>query len=238
MRCPFALFAVVVVAGQVIAQDTVRWVQSSGRDDLDLIQQISRILDEPSPVTKELKAVPLSNLISRYPIQILLDDHALQDENISPDEPITLPSIPGISIRNQLKLIFTPLELTYMEQPGYLLVTTKKSTANVVRLYDVTAFVRTSKDGYSFFSLIRIIESCIEESDWRINGGTSNMMEWRTTQAGILVVNAPSTTQDAIRDLLNAQRVLLSQSSQINGPSHLRHGITRNRSVRKSALRK
>ena len=85
-------------------------------------------------------AQPLSGVMKffsdTYAIPIVIDDKALEEENITRDEPITL-NLPAISFRSALKLILEPLQLTYVIQDEVMRITGKKTSANVVRVYPV-----------------------------------------------------------------------------------------------------
>ena len=230
--------ALTISASRGSSQDPIRWVQSTNYADSQHLNQICKKLNEPSPIKGLDKAVSLERLMSMYPITIWLDEKALDDENVSPEEPIKLPNVPGISIRNQLQLVLEPMQLTYIEKPGYLMITSKKSSANVVRLYDVTSFVQASnvRGKYNFEPLIGLIERSIHDDQWECAGGNLNMTKWSTQTDGILVVNAPQETHEAIRDLFNAQRDLLKRSSQTQTPRRLSGTGYRASSVRRSSL--
>ncbi len=238
MRWPLHFLSVVfcLLSNQGSAQDAIRWVQSSHYSDSHLIEEISGILDEPSPIKGQKKSVPLSHLVSMYPLVVLIDERALDEESIPRDEPILLPNVPGISIRNQLKYFLEPLQLTYVEKPGYVMITSKKASANVTRLYDVTSLVSQMKGKYNFSPLISIIERTISEDNWQSAGGNSNMTEWRTPAAAVLVVNAPSETHEAIRDLFSAQRELLTRANPGRSSRRLHSAEFRTSSVRRSSL--
>ena len=240
MRWPLHFLSVVfyVLSDQGSTQDAIRWVQSSNYSDGRLIGEISGILDEPSPIKGLEKVVPLSHLVSMYPLVVLIDERALEEESITSDEPISLPNLPGISIRNQLKYILEPLQLTYVEKPGYVLITSKKTSGNVIRLYDVTSLVGHMKGKYNFAPLINIIEQAVSVDNWQSAGGNLNMSEWRTPTAAILIVNAPDETHEAIRDLFSAQRELLLRADHGYSVRRLHSTVVRTSSVRRSSLRR
>jgi hypothetical protein len=220
------------------SQDPIQWVQSTNHADSELVAALRKKMDEPSPIKGSESVFPLRHLESAYPIAISLDERSLEEESITPDEPIRFADIPGISIRNQLIHILEPLYLTYVEKPGYLLITSKKTLANVVRLYNVTSIVDARGNGnYNFSPLIGIIEQTIATTDWQIAGGYSSLSEWRTPTTGILVVSAPQVTQDAILDLLNAQRLLLKEATLRQKPRQLR-GTLHPSGVRRAELRR
>ena len=83
---------------------------------------------------------PLSTVMAdfstQYNIPIVIDAKALEEESVTPEEPITL-QVPEISLRSALKLILEPLNLTYVIQDEVMKITNKKNSANVVRVYPV-----------------------------------------------------------------------------------------------------
>ena len=234
----FTSFVFGELANHLAAQEPIRSTQSTNRADSRLIEEISRKLDELSPIQSLVHAMPIKQLMSMYPITIVFDERALEEESITVDEPITLPQVKGITIRNQLKIILEPLQLTYVELPGYLLVTSKKSSANVVRLYDVTSVVSFVRGGFNFAPLIGIIERSIAEDNWQSAGGNSNMSVWQTNDVAILVVSAPGETHESIRDLFSAHRELLNRSKSVNTTRKLHSTELRPSNVRHSWLRR
>ena len=101
-------------------------------------RKIYRALNEKGEVS--FNAQPLSAVMKffkdAYSIPIVIDDKALEAENITPDEPITL-ELPTVSFRSALKLILEPLQLTYVIEDEVMRITSKKTSANVVRVYPV-----------------------------------------------------------------------------------------------------
>jgi len=101
-------------------------------------RKIYRALKERSEIG--FNGTPLSGVIKffreTYNIPIVIDDKALEEENITPDEPITL-ELPAVSFRSALKLILEPLQLTYVIEDEVMRITSKKTSANVVRVYPV-----------------------------------------------------------------------------------------------------
>lgn len=85
-------------------------------------------------------AQPLSQVMKffsdQYNIPIVIDDQALEEENITQEEPITI-NLPEVSFRSALKLILEPLNLTYVIEDEVMRITGKKDSANVVRVYPV-----------------------------------------------------------------------------------------------------
>ena len=117
------------------------------------------------------------------------------------------------------------------------MITSKRTSANVIRLYDVTSLVAQIKGEYNFASLMHIIERSISDHGWASAGGNSNMTEWRTPTAAVLVVNAPNETHEAIRDLFSAKRELLTRADPGRSSRRLPSTKFRTSSVRRSSLR-
>ena len=99
---------------------------------------IFRALNQKADVA--FNAQPLSAVMKffsdTFGVPIVIDDKALEDENITQDEPITL-NLPPVSFRSALKLILEPLQLTYVIQDEVMRITSKQASANVVRVYPV-----------------------------------------------------------------------------------------------------
>lgn len=101
-------------------------------------RKIYRALNQRGEVN--FNATPLSGVVKyfkdAYGIPIVIDDKALESEGVTPDEPITI-ELPTISFRSTLKLILEPLQLTYVIEDEVMRITSKRTSANVVRVYPV-----------------------------------------------------------------------------------------------------
>lgn len=82
---------------------------------------------EGDPVTMNFVDFPLSDVMddlsNRYKMHIELDNRALQDLGIDASRLITA-TYRGMTLRSALKLMLEPLDLTYIIEDEYLLVTT------------------------------------------------------------------------------------------------------------------
>jgi len=77
----------------------------------------------------------MQTLADQYQIPIVIDQKGLEDETVSPEEPISL-NVPEISLRSALKLILEPLNLTYAIQDEVM-----KITSNcLLQFSDLTPF--------------------------------------------------------------------------------------------------
>jgi hypothetical protein len=101
-------------------------------------RRIFRALRERGEVA--FNNTPLSTVMQtfsdQYGIPIVIDANGLDEETITPEEPVSL-SVPEISLRSALKLILEPMNLTYVIQDEVMRITNKKNSANVVRVYPV-----------------------------------------------------------------------------------------------------
>ena len=142
----------------------------------------------------DLNGSPLSdamaNMSKQMDIPIIIDDKALEEENITPDEPITI-KLPLVSFRSALKLILEPLQLTYVIEDEVMRVTSKKTSANACRFYDLSSIL---PDNGLTTELCSGIETMISPDQWQSAGGSSNM----TTVGSMLVIVAPHETHTAI----------------------------------------
>ena len=108
---------------------------SGGRDSE---RKIYRALNERGDVNFNAQALSgvMKYFETTYDIPIVIDNKALDEENITPDEPVTL-NLPPVTFRSALKLILEPLQLTYVIEDEVMRITSKKTSANVVRVYPV-----------------------------------------------------------------------------------------------------
>ncbi len=105
-------------------------------------RKIYRALNERGEIN--FNGTPLSGVVKYFrefhSIPIVIDDTALDAEGVTPDEPITL-ELPTVSLRSALKLILEPLQLTYVIEDEVMRITSKRTSANVVRVYPVADLV-------------------------------------------------------------------------------------------------
>jgi hypothetical protein len=88
---------------------------------------------------KETPLVEVANWFSRkLGIPVLIDNRALENAGFDHSLPVTL-KVEFITARAALKLLLDEIELTYLDQDGYLLITTqdKADTVLLTRVYPV-----------------------------------------------------------------------------------------------------
>lgn len=131
-------------------------------------------------------------------IAIIIDDKALEEESVTPEEPISA-TRKSTRVRDILRQILEPFYLTFKVEREALYITNKKSSANVVQCFDLSYVF---PDNTSMLDLIRAIENVVRPDSWSNAGGTSNM----ATVGSVLIVNAPQDTQDDVAALLREIR--------------------------------
>lgn len=152
----------------------------------------------------EFNAMPLSGVVAfmrkSTEVDFLIDDKALEAENITPDEPITFER-KGAKLRDIMVQVLEPLQLTYVIEMESIRITSRKTSANAMRFYDLSAIL---PDNGITNELIAGIENMITPDDWLNAGGTSSLR----TIGSMLVVSAPNETQ------LEVERFLQEISKQ------------------------
>ncbi|MEQ1825055.1 MAG: hypothetical protein ABL921_03890 [Pirellula sp.] len=148
----------------------------------------------------KFNAQPLSSALRYFSeelkIPILIDDKALQDESISPDEPVTLDFGSNTTMaKSSLNLILEPLQLTYIIRNEIMIITSRQTSANIVRYYDLSFVL---PDNSTCHELNQLIETIVAPDLWQVAGGTCS----KTIFGSMLVVSAPEVVQDAVEELL------------------------------------
>ena len=248
-RCVIFVFLAWLFGATASAQESVRWVwadNANGTTTNNIIHLLER-LNEQAPSFSG--TISLKNYFASFPVFVRIDEKALEEENITPDEPISPPH-PGESIRSYLEWVLGNLQLTWVPTENSLLVTSKKSSANLLCLYDVTPVVPnveiTPKQELFYgnpntHSLWEMIERSIFPDQWQNAGGTSSISSRRVSGKSLLAINAPFTTQVEIQRFFVSQDLLL-RTSRIRVPNRSTvkpvSMVQSQRTVRRSALRR
>jgi len=146
----------------------------------------------------ELNGTPLSGAMKaiskQMGIDVLIDDKALEEENVTPDEPITM-SRKSARLRDVLMQILEPLQLTYQIDLEAIIITSKKTSANEMRFYDLSSIL---PDNGLMSELCAGIQAMVNPDHWEMAGGTSAMR----TVGSMLVIAAPNETHTAVERFL------------------------------------
>lgn len=248
-RCVIFVFLSWLCGATAGAQESVRWVWA---DDAygTITNNLSHLLERLNEQAPSFNGtISLKSYFASFPVHVRFDEKALEEENITPDEPISPPH-PGESIRSYLEWVLGNLQLTWVPTENSLFVTSKKSSGNVLCLYDVTPVVPnveiTPKQELYYgnpntHSLSLMIEQSIAPDQWQNAGGTSSISSRRIGGRSLLAINAPFTTQVEVQRFFASQDLLLRTSrisvlnhSSVKGVSM----VQSQRTVRRSALRR
>jgi len=137
-------------------------------------------------------------------ILFIIDNMALDEENITPDEPVTIRR-KDTKICDVLVQILEPLQLTYIVELEAIRITSKKTSANEIRYYDLSYIF---SDNALVSELTISIEAMVYPDQWQSVGGNSSWV----TVGSMLVISAPQETQTKIERLLRA----ISKQSSAN----------------------
>lgn len=123
----------------------------------------------------EFNGIPLTNVMKFFSdecnIHILVDSKALEEENITPEEPITYQS-PQRKMRDILTQILAPLNLVYTIDRETVVITSRNSEKGAIRYYDLSYIL---PDDSLLPDLIELIENTIEPDTWSMNGGVDTI---------------------------------------------------------------
>ena len=173
------------------------WLQRSVEDELSIKmeQAIRDRLNQRLDVS--FTAQPLSAVMNFFSqelkIPILIDDKALEEENVTQDEPITF-KLDNARAINAIELILRPLQLTYEVDNEVMMITSKQLEANITRYYDLSTIL---PDNSLSGEIVELIQEMLSDS-WAIVGGVSKLRMF----GSVLVVNAPEETHLAIAELI------------------------------------
>ena len=157
---------------------------------------IRRALDKRIDVS--FGNTPLSSffqtLSDQLGIAILIDAKGLEDETITPEDPVSADRT-DTRARDIIRQVLEPLNLTTVVKGEALLVTNKKYSSNINRYYDLS-FIFPNNTVTN--DLIQAIETSITPDTWLNAGGTSTI----SMVGSVLVVRANEETQEELANLL------------------------------------
>ena len=181
------------------------WLDSQNFDnkvEIELRNSLHRRIDV------DFNATPLGEAIKvirdKLDIPLFVDEKALEEESITLDEPITLE-------RKQARLvdilgqILEPLQLTFALEYEAFLITSRKTSANEIRFYDMSYLF---PDSGLIAELMNGLESSVARDQWEMSGGVCSMR----VVGSMLVIGAPYDVHFAVERFLNK----LSKQSPTN----------------------
>lgn len=161
-------------------------------------ERILEALSKPTEVS--FIDTPLEDAISflkeQHKINIWIDRRALNDVNISTDQPVTL-QIAEVRLESVLNLILDPLRLEWLIQDEVLKITTH---AGATALADTRSFnVQNLLDaGHTPDELVQAIVQCVEPTTWIDAGGKGAISH----SGGVLICRQTQRIQSAVMMLL------------------------------------
>ena len=133
------------------------------------VERIERALDDPAGVDIDFSfGQPLKEamefLQDAHRITIIVDEKALQDIGIQPDEQLNH-VLSGITFRSALNIMLEPLELTYVVDDEVLKITTQEAADQelATRVYDVRAL---GEAGFDSHQLADAITETLRPNTW------------------------------------------------------------------------
>jgi hypothetical protein len=115
-------------------------------DDLPLYTMIEEALDERSEFTIEPQALldALDFIATRYRIPLTIDRKAMEEADIDPVAEVAV-KIPGMKLRNVLKMLLSPKSLDFEIRDGALVITTRDvvESRDFVVIYDCRDLIHT-----------------------------------------------------------------------------------------------
>ena len=172
------------------------WLASQNVDnerELQLRKSLNNRIDV------DFNNIPLSAAIEyiskTLDIPILIDDKALEQENITRDETITL-KLKQAKMVDVLILMLEPLQLAFVIENELFRITSKNTSRNVIRFYDMSYLL---PDSGLITELLAALETSITPDQWQNAGGSASMK----TVGSMLLIVAPQESQLEVERLLN-----------------------------------
>ncbi len=175
-----------MTSGGTIAEEENKARESLRRD--------LRKLVKPDFTNAPLRAV-IEQLSQETSIPFLIDTVAMEGGTATPEDPITLTGLREMSLQRALKTILDPLELTYVIEPDYIVITTKENgKSRTLRTYDLAFLLPSNEKSQELVSLIQTIVP----SNWDMDGGADTLQVF----GSMIIASCPEETHLAIEGVL------------------------------------
>ena len=167
-------------------------------------QRIEQILDGPlTNLGIEFHDTPLEEIVAflqdEYDLEIQFDNRALDDLGESTDVAITL-NVRNVTLRSALKLMLRDLDLCFVAEDEYLLITSIDEASS--RLRTAVYPVGDLTERYGVDNLVDAIISCSVDT-FAVNGGSGEVVPLGDEN---LVITVDSITHDKVAGVLQAMR--------------------------------
>ncbi|HLA86054.1 MAG TPA: hypothetical protein VJL29_14780 [Thermoguttaceae bacterium] len=190
------------VSKQETAEDRIRWAleQKTTQNFTDA---------ELGEVVAQLKR--------DHKIEIQLDKESLEELDLGTDTPVTC-VVKDVSLRNALKLMLHPMELTFLIKDEVMLITTKAMAEEflITKIYDVADLVsfrdEKGKPWNDYDSLIDTISGAVRPDSWSDMGGTGTINGNTFSTAKVLVISQTDEIHGEIAQLLAMIREIAART--------------------------
>lgn len=166
------------------------------------------------PVSLSFRDATLEEFVARVEelsgVPFALDRKALIDSGISADAPVTL-DLSDVSLRAAVRLALDQLDLCWVVQDQFVLVTTKLEAENLLatKIYDVADLVgEDARKMADFRPLIELITAEIAATTWDQVGGPASIRSVQMSGIRAVVVSQTEEVHFEIKNLLEALRRL------------------------------
>jgi hypothetical protein len=153
-------------------------------------------------------------------INVILDRKSLEEAAFDSATPIDKIFPQPAELRKALRLTLNDLGLSYVTENDVLLVTTKTAQENqpIVKLYPVGEFIRPvgsspTYDNQDFDSLIQLIQSSIQPTTWKANGGQGDIAPFQYLD--LLVISDTQEVHEQLEDLFGELRKIHAGKAEI-----------------------
>lgn len=166
-----------------------------GENALRAREKMRRKLDQEGEFSFDNQTIRdvVSSISDMYGFEIHLDNRGLEEENLTPEEPITIKT--KGSLRSALQRILYPLGLDYVVHEDYLEITGGKSAPYTVLAYNLAHIADNSSEGESIFSAIK---SMVNLDEWGQGGGNASCH----LIGSVLLVKASERAHEEIETVL------------------------------------
>lgn len=148
----------------------------------------------------QYNGAPLEQILAKLgddlQIPFEVDLTSLDLAGVAADSPVTL-NAPSCSLREVLRRLCEPLELTYVVTESSIKITTLDAAQAdpAMRFYDLSYILPNSANTVT---LVNVIQQSVDADDWLAAGGTNTI----NVVGSMMVVSAPETTHHRIEVLL------------------------------------
>lgn len=166
-----------------------------GENAIRAREKIRRQLDQEGEFSfnNQPHGAVVSSISDMYGFEVHLNEKALEEESMTPEEPITI-NTKG-SLRNVLRRILDPLNLDYVVHEDYLEITSGNSASYTVLAYNLAHVASSNREGES---IVSTIQRMVRPHEWQEGGGTAVCH----LIGSVLLVKASERTHEEIERLL------------------------------------